>query len=76
MLRVVPRVDDAVVLPEELVPRIPGDLTELVVGVRDSAVHVGNRHDGRVIERTLEVGELPIVISVHTVSMDILAKWP
>ena len=58
LLRVIGGVDDPVILPDQLVARIPGDLAELVVDVGDPAGDVGGGDDGRVIERALEVGEL------------------
>jgi CheY-like chemotaxis protein len=61
LLRVIPGVDDAVVLAEELIARIARDLTELVVRIGDAAVHVGDRDDRRMIERAFEIGELPFV---------------
>src|SRR4030095_11808329 len=75
-LRVVPGVDDAVVLPEELIARIARDLTELVVRIGDAAVHVGDRDDRRVIERAFEIRQLPFVGRCHASSVDILAGWP
>ena len=55
VLRVIRRVDEAMVLPEELLARILGDLTELVVDVGDDALLVRRRHDRRLIQRMLDV---------------------
>ena len=46
------------ILAEQLLARVAGDLAELVVDVGDPAGDVGRRDDGGVIERALEVGEL------------------
>ena len=52
------RVDDPVVLAEELLAGIARNLTELVVDVGDPARHVGGRDDGGVVERPFQIGEL------------------
>jgi len=75
LLRVIPGVDDAVVLPEELIARIARDLAELVVRITDAAVHVGDGHDRRMIERALEIGELAVFAQSHRISIDILDGW-
>src|SRR5215204_1732180 len=58
LLRVVGRVDDAVVLPDEFFARVLRDFAELVVDVVDAAGLVGDGDDGRLVERELEVGQL------------------
>src|SRR5687767_15662536 len=50
LLRVKPRVDDAMILSEQLLPRILRDLAELVVRVVDDAALIGDRDDRRLIE--------------------------
>ena len=46
------------VLAEQLVARVLGDLAELVVDVGDDAAHVGRRDDRRLIERVADLLEL------------------
>ena len=58
VLRVQGGVDDAMVLPDQLLPAVAGDLAEFVVDVRDLACHVGRRHDRGMIERPFQIGEL------------------
>ena len=58
LLGVIAGVHDPMVLPDKFLSRVPGDLAERVVDVGDAASDVGGRHDGRVIERPLEIGEL------------------
>ena len=55
---VIPGVDDAMVLAEELLARVLRDLAELVVDRGDGAAEVGRRDDRRLIERELHVAEL------------------
>src|SRR5262245_37000667 len=49
-LRVVARVDDAVILAEQLLARVLRDVAELVVDVRDDAAMIRRRDDRRLIE--------------------------
>ena len=49
--RVLAGLDDAVVLPQQLVARIAADLAELVVDVGDAARRVGDTDDGMVVQR-------------------------
>ena len=50
LLRVIGGVDEAVVLPEQLLARVPRDLAELVVDVRDDAPMIRRRDDRRLVE--------------------------
>ena len=56
--RVVPGVDDAVVLAEQLRAGVLGDRAELFVDVGDPPLRVGDRDDRVRVERSLEIGEL------------------
>ena len=58
LLLVIARVDDAVIMTEELLARVAGNLAERVIDVADAAGHVSDRDDRRVVERALEVREL------------------
>ena len=62
------------ILADQLLPRVTGDLAELVVDVRDPAGDVGDRDDRRVIERPLEIGQLSRVAERHHSSPDILQQ--
>ena len=55
--RVITRIDDAVGLAKQLFPRIFGNLTELVVGVGDRPVRVGDGDDRLLVERVFEIDE-------------------
>lgn len=55
--RVITGVDDAVVLPEQLLARILRDLAELVVDVGDPSVLVGDGDDARLIDRVLQIAK-------------------
>jgi len=57
LLRVIVRVDDAVVLADQFVARIPGNLAKLVVDISDDPRDVGDRHDRRVVQRAFQVLE-------------------
>jgi len=46
------------ILTEELLARVAGNITERVIDVADAARDVGDGDDRRVVERTLEVREL------------------
>jgi hypothetical protein len=55
---VVPGVDEAVVLPDQLVAGVAGYLAELVVDVGDGPLLIGDGDDSRLVQRELQVGEL------------------
>src|SRR5262245_20738578 len=50
-------VDDAMVLSEQFIAGIFGNLTEFVVRVGDVARRVGDGHDGMRVERVLDVAQ-------------------
>src|SRR6185436_15969218 len=58
-LRVVARVDDAMVLSQQLLTRVFGDFAELVVDVSDPALRIGNSYDGMSIQRGFVLVEQP-----------------
>jgi hypothetical protein len=49
------------ILSEEFLPRIAGDLAKLVVDVRDPAGHIGRGDNSGLVERSLEIGELAVI---------------
>ena len=51
-------VEDAVVLPDQLLARVLADGAEFVVHIRNRALHIGYRHDGVLIESKFLVGQL------------------
>jgi len=57
VLRVIAGIDDAVILPDQLLARVAGYLHELVVDVRDPTGDVGRGHDRGVIDGAFQVRE-------------------
>src|SRR5947209_952854 len=57
LLRVVGRVDEAVILSDQLLARVLRDFAELVVDVVDRAALIRDGDDGRLVERELQVGQ-------------------
>ncbi|MDB6153320.1 MAG: hypothetical protein JWL90_1773 [Chthoniobacteraceae bacterium] len=53
--RVMARVNDPMILAEQLLPRVLRDLAELIVDVDDPATAVGDRDDGMLVERRTQV---------------------
>jgi hypothetical protein len=49
------RVDDAMVLPQQLFPRVFGDCAEFVINVADLAPLVGDRYDSVLIQGSLQI---------------------
>ena len=57
LFRVICRIDDPVIVAEQLLARVLRDVAELLVGVGDSARRVGDGHDRGLIDRRVDVGE-------------------
>ena len=58
LLRVRARVDDPVILAEQLVSGVLRDLEEPIVGVCDPSLHVGRRNDRGLVEREIRIGQV------------------
>ena len=52
------RIDDAVILAEQLLARVFGDRAELVVHEGDLSLRIGDGHDGVLVQRGLQVDDL------------------
>ena len=61
-------VQDAMVLAQQRLARILGNLAELVVGVPDDALDVRDRDDRRLIQRVSQILQLFDVIGASRVS--------
>ena len=52
------RIDDAVGLPQQTLTRVATNFTKFIVGVNNSAGHIGNAHDTVLIQGELLTGQI------------------
>src|SRR5205085_9033180 len=76
LIRVVCRVNDAVILSEQLLARVLRDFAELVVDVLDRAALICDGDDGRLVESELEVGQLLERAAQRLLGAVIADGWP
>src|ERR1700682_2562861 len=58
LFRVITRINDAMILAEQLVTRVFRNTAELIVDIVDRAARIGDGHDGGLIESELDVRKL------------------